>query len=259
MESNESVLLFLLTAVLIATIFSELARRKLSVDQIFMRSVLIILMCYLGTLFIFSKGHPYSFIYQKVYTSLNQIPQWISTQEELILKSWKIEPAQFEQWKQKASEISTHADSLTASFLKEKLLGYGIGLLILVLWLSTILLNLFGIQLTAHDLKRWKTPDHMIWAFILGFFFHEIQVPILTSISNNLLVIFAVIYFLQGLSIAAYYFSIKKFTSGQKALGYTLLVFFPLLTACFGFFDLWINFRGHMGKPTQKSVLKPKA
>ena len=259
LESNEGIILFFLTSVLIATVFSEMTRRNLKIDQIFIRSLLVLLFFYGISLFIFSKGHPYHFGYEKMNQSLTSLPQFLNAQEKTLLDTWKIDPLQLEQWKQKAQDISTHSDSLVTSFLRDNLIGYGVSGLLLILWASLIIINFLGIRITPFDLKKWKTPDHLVWLFVIVFFFYEISVPVLTPVSKNLFILLAVIYFLQGISIASYYFSYKKYARIQKTLGYSLLIFFPFLTACFGFFDLWANFRGHMGKQNQKPVLRPKA
>ncbi|HBQ21718.1 MAG: hypothetical protein A2Z91_03095 [Deltaproteobacteria bacterium GWA2_38_16] len=238
-------LFFLLFVILIAFVFSEISKKKLPIENLLIRSIGVLLICYTGILFFISKGHPYEYV-------LNVGNQYVSSLPHILEN--KNVPANLTQWKESLIELSKNAAPFTARFIQEKLVAYIICGLLLTLWLTIVILKNLHISVTSNDLSQWKAPDHLVWAFIATFLFSELTIPVLTPISKNILTILFVIYFLQGLSIATFYFSYKKYSRIQKSVGYILLSVFPFLTTCFGFFDLWINFRSHMGKPTRKTV-----
>ncbi len=122
---------------------------------------------------------------------------------------------------------------------------------------TVILLNLFflyrrfpdyrSLFLSSGDLKEWKSPEPLIWCFILsGFSFFLPGWGVLKILALNLFLVIAVFYFFQGLSIVAYYFHYKKVPFFLRSLAYALIVFeqiFTLFVVGLGLFDLWGDFR----------------
>lgn len=251
-------LIFLLTTPLVALLFCELSEFKLPADQLILRTTLLLVIFYSAVLGFVSKGHVYTFLHSHAVHALSSLPQILDHNIASFSSFQKLNPAQFDSLKEKLVTLTQSADALSATWIQEKLFGYGVSGILLTLWLATLVLRFFHLSLGREDLTQWKAPDHLIWFFIVSFFFNEITVPVFTPIARNIFTILLVVYFLQGVAIASFYFSHKKYSLFQKGLGYALLLLFPFLPASFGLFDLWINFRSHMGKQNKKPVLKPK-
>lgn len=100
---------------------------------------------------------------------------------------------------------------------------------------------------SSGDLREWKSPDPLIWYFILsGFFLFFPRWGMLKILALNLFLVIAVFYFFQGLAIVAYYFHCKKVPFFLRSLAYILIVFqqvFTLFVVGLGLFDLWGDFR----------------
>jgi len=96
------------------------------------------------------------------------------------------------------------------------------------------------------DLTRWRSPDRLVWGLLAAGFCTAFYSGGFSVIAWNLLILFAVAYFFQGLSIVAYFFKTWRVPRFLAILIYFLMVTqFPLavLIAITGLFDLWINFR----------------
>ncbi len=124
-------------------------------------------------------------------------------------------------------------------------------------FVTVILMNLFFLYrrfpdhhsffASSGDLREWKSPDPLIWYFILsGFFLFLPGWGMLKILALNLFLVIAVFYFFQGLAIVAYYFHRKKVPFFLRSLAYILIVFeqvFTLFVVGLGLFDLWGDFR----------------
>ncbi len=122
---------------------------------------------------------------------------------------------------------------------------------------TVILLNLFflyrrfpdyrSLLLSSGDLKEWRSPESLIWCFILsGFFLFLPGWEDLKTLALNLFLVITVFYFFQGLSIVAYYFHYKNIPFFLRSLAYVLIVFeqiFKIFVVGLGLFDLWGDFR----------------
>lgn len=101
------------------------------------------------------------------------------------------------------------------------------------------------------NFKEWRSPEPLIWCFILSGF--SLFLPAswgLNTLALNLLLISALFYFFQGLSIIAYFFHIKKVPIVLRSIGYVLIILEQLVTIFvvgLGLFDLWGDFR-HLNK-----------
>ncbi len=258
--SPTTFLIFLLTTPLVALLFCELSEHKFPTDQLILRTTVLLVILYGGVLGFVSKGNVYTFLHGNAVQYLHSLPQILEQNAASFSSLQKLNPSQFDHLKEKFIAIAQSANTLSATWIQEKLFGYVVSGILLTLWLAILLLRFFEVGTSAgrEDLTKWKTPDHLIWSFIISFFFNEIKVPVFTPIARNIFTILLVVYFLQGVAIAAFYFSHKNYGWLQKTLGYALLALFPFLPASFGLFDLWINFRSHIGKQNKKPVLKPK-
>jgi uncharacterized protein YybS (DUF2232 family) len=126
-----------------------------------------------------------------------------------------------------------------------------------VSFLLVILINLFLLYrrfpdrhsffVSAGDLKEWRSPEPLIWCFILsGFCLFLPGWQMLKAWALNLFIVIAVFYFFQGLAIVAYYFHHKRVPFFFRSLAYVLIIFeqiFTLLVVGLGLFDLWGDFR----------------
>jgi uncharacterized protein YybS (DUF2232 family) len=116
-------------------------------------------------------------------------------------------------------------------------------------------LNLMLLKKIAHRLPRqlffddftvFKNPDQLIWVLIAAGFALLVNNALVTKTALNILIVTMSLYFLQGLSVTAYFFKRLPVPGFLRILFYIMLVIQPYLTvavAAFGIFDLWCNFR----------------
>lgn len=98
----------------------------------------------------------------------------------------------------------------------------------------------------ASEPFRWELPEPLVWAFIGGGILYLTGLPWLQAIGLNGLFVMMGLYFLQGLSIAAFLFQRFHLPRFLATLSVLLLVFQPFLTlvvAGLGLFDVWFAFR----------------
>lgn len=120
--------------------------------------------------------------------------------------------------------------------------------------LSSQLLRRFGHtikSLTA--LRLWHCPDWLVWGFIVpsGLLVGDkilkvSQVHWLYVSLLNILVVVGFVYFIQGLSIASYYFHKAKAGKLAQVLFYLLVALnrdLWFVVALFGLLEVWIDFR----------------
>lgn len=94
-------------------------------------------------------------------------------------------------------------------------------------------------------LRRWKTPDWMIWPALLSGAFLLYEAPIASDIARNAIKPIVLIYFFHGMSILAFFLDSLRLRGPFRVFfyGLAILFFWPMVVG-FGFFDLWFNFRG---------------
>jgi uncharacterized protein YybS (DUF2232 family) len=93
---------------------------------------------------------------------------------------------------------------------------------------------------------RWELPEVLVWAFIGAGVLYLTGLPWLQPVGLNGLIILGSLYFVQGLSIAAFLFQRFQVPRVLAALSILLLVlqpFLALLVAGVGLFDVWFAFR----------------
>jgi len=93
---------------------------------------------------------------------------------------------------------------------------------------------------------RWELPEQLVWAFIGAGGLYLTGWPGLQAAGLNGLIVLLALYFLQGLSIAAFVFRRYQLPRTLGALSVVLLLFQPLLAlvvAGVGLFDIWFSFR----------------
>ena len=93
---------------------------------------------------------------------------------------------------------------------------------------------------------RWELPEFLVWAFIGAGILYLTGLPWPQAVGLNVLIILLGLYFLQGLSIAAFLFQRFHLPRLLAAMSVMLLLFQPFLTllvAGVGLFDVWFAFR----------------
>ena len=125
----------------------------------------------------------------------------------------------------------------------------GIGLVVLanVLLLCRRFPDKRAPWLSVANLREWNGPEQMVWGLIVcGFVLFIPGLELLHLFSANMLLVIAVLYFAQGLSIIAYFFHKNNVPRFLRAVTYVLIAFeqiFMLLVVGLGLFDLWGDFR----------------
>ncbi len=93
---------------------------------------------------------------------------------------------------------------------------------------------------------RWELPEPLVWVFIVSGVLFLTDMPWFRVAGLNGLIMLLGLYFLQGLSIAAFLFRRFQLPRVLATLSVILLVFqpfFTLLVAGLGLFDVWFAFR----------------
>jgi uncharacterized protein YybS (DUF2232 family) len=95
-------------------------------------------------------------------------------------------------------------------------------------------------------LSSWHASDHLVWGFIFSGILLMLPVAETKILGGNLLIVFMLLYFFQGLALIADYFKKRGVKTFWQVVSYILLLVWPLLgvvVALFGLFDIWIDFR----------------
>ncbi len=134
---------------------------------------------------------------------------------------------------------------------------------IFVIWLNIVVCKTVfyrdGFFAGLGPLGRWRLPFSFIWVAI-GFAFgllmdiYFFKSGSLKLIAINAFIVFAMIYFLQGLAILAFFTVRWALSPLTRIFLYLLLVLFFQFVSIFlvviGFFDSWFDFRRLTGKAT---------
>lgn len=93
---------------------------------------------------------------------------------------------------------------------------------------------------------KWELPESLVWVFIGSGLLYLTGLPWLMPAGLNGLILLLALYFLQGLSIAAFLYQKFQLPRFLVTLSVLLLVFQPflaLVVAGVGLFDVWFAFR----------------
>ncbi len=131
-----------------------------------------------------------------------------------------------------------------------------------VLWLNVqVGRRLFarsGLFANTGGFSQWELPFFFVWtiigwALLLLLDIYWLKVEFLKIIALNFFLVFALLYFFQGLAITSFYMQKWIFSPLIRLSFYlVLLIFFQpvsLLLMTFGFFDSWFDFRKLTPKP----------
>lgn len=103
-----------------------------------------------------------------------------------------------------------------------------------------------GIELKIAEFGDFKSPDYVIWLLIAAGFAMLAGNPVITTPALNVLVVLAVLYFLQGLAVISTIIRRQSFAGVLRVVLYMMLLIQPYmaaLVAALGIFDLWGDFR----------------
>lgn len=99
----------------------------------------------------------------------------------------------------------------------------------------------------APDFREWRAPEGLVWPFVAsGFLLLIPGAEGFRTAAVNVLLVMAVFYFFDGLSIVSYYFHHKRVPRVLRGLLYVAIIFEQILTiavVALGLFDLWGDFR----------------
>ena len=110
---------------------------------------------------------------------------------------------------------------------------------------------------TLEGLKRWKTPDALVWGVVASALMLLVPGGFFKVLGLNGMIVFTIIYFFQGIAILSFYFEKKKIPLAVRVLLYGMVVIqqiFIFVIAGIGFFDVWLNFRKIENNDTDKQM-----
>lgn len=101
-------------------------------------------------------------------------------------------------------------------------------------------------------LRKWRTPDWLIWPALLCGAFFVFELEPYSQIARNCVKPILVIYFFQGMSILAYFLDSLRLRGPIRVILYALGIMFlwPMVVS-FGFFDFWFNLRARKEPPVE--------
>ncbi|MFO1464457.1 MAG: DUF2232 domain-containing protein [bacterium] len=175
--------------------------------------------------------------------------------EQLLREITKTQPANEEmqtQW----GLLQEHAAGI-AYYAVRLLPAMVVNMVLFVTWLNVVAARrLFGGLRpwfpSLGALKGWRLPFAGVWmvivfAFLWIFDTYVLKVDWLKLAAMNAFIVFALVYFFQGLAIVAFYLNRWGLSPMIRLVLYSILILFfqPLsfLLVAFGFFDSWFNFR----------------
>lgn len=121
---------------------------------------------------------------------------------------------------------------------------------ILVTWLAMMLGNSIIFIRSGScpwpKYQLWQFPDRLIWIFITSAIIFIIPDGAISTIGANILLIFGLLYCIQGFSIVVYFFSKWKLPRAVRIIFYIMILFQSIGTAALlglGICNTWIDFR----------------
>ncbi|MFZ0659981.1 MAG: DUF2232 domain-containing protein [Candidatus Binataceae bacterium] len=96
------------------------------------------------------------------------------------------------------------------------------------------------------DLSKWSAPEWLIWGLIATGFGMLAPIRAISDIALNGFLLFAAVYFCQGLAIMGFYFQSLSVPVIVRGVIYFITIVQPVVAAVVcvaGVFDMWIDFR----------------
>ncbi len=115
-------------------------------------------------------------------------------------------------------------------------------------YLARALMRRWSAQLGSLSVEplRWELPEALVWAFIGAGILYLTGWSWFPALGLNVLLVLIGLYFLQGVSIAAFLFQrfhLPRFLVGLSVLLLLFQPFLALVVAGVGLFDVWFAFR----------------
>lgn len=123
---------------------------------------------------------------------------------------------------------------------------------IAVVVVDLAVLRRFAGVLRASDLRRWRSPDGLVWGLIGAGFASMFAPDAVRPVAMNVLLIVGVVYFLHGLSVVAFYVERVGFPRALRPLLFFFLVMQYVLAlgvTIVGLVDLWADLRRLRPRP----------
>jgi uncharacterized protein YybS (DUF2232 family) len=96
------------------------------------------------------------------------------------------------------------------------------------------------------DWGTWKAPERLVWLLIASGAAVLAPWESLDVIGLNILILCCLVYFFQGLSIATFFFRVKRIPRIMRGLFYLLILvqqYMVVFVVALGLFDIWVDFR----------------
>ena len=172
----------------------------------------------------------------------------------LILQSLKGTVDYYEKlgWDKEKIEFLKSAIPDMATVMLSLFPGMYLCSLIFTLFVNFLLVRFILMKFNASSsfqfqaLSSWMVSDHVIWGFIAASLFILAPLSILKVVGGNFLILFFLLYFLQGLALMADFFKRKKVPPAWQVFSYIFLLIWPLLgflVFMAGLSDIWADFR----------------
>jgi len=175
---------------------------------------------------------------------------------QIIREVTQVPPAN-EEMRPQWAFFQSHADSI-AQYMIGLMPAMVLNMVIFTVWLNIIVARrIFGgptaFFVSLGPLRCWRLPFFGVWLVIGSAFLwildsYVFHVEWLKIAALNVFLVFALIYFFQGLAIVSFYLSRWALSPMIRLLLYSLLILFfqplmSILLMAFGFFDSWFDFR----------------
>jgi uncharacterized protein YybS (DUF2232 family) len=113
--------------------------------------------------------------------------------------------------------------------------------------ISKPLFKLKGLKYPEYgNLDRWQAPDLMVWGVIIAGFALFLKISVIKLLAINALIVMAVIYVYNGLSIVIFLFNKYNVPRWARFGIYALILIQQMslaILSLMGLFDQWIDFR----------------
>jgi|GEM_PF-5391042 len=170
-----------------------------------------------------------AFLKEKAEFLLSQKKNEIPEETRLALEQLRDNPAQ-------------ELDTMPGMGLFTLLLLCTLPVVALIRWNPKGFLRRTGIP--RDFLRKWKSPEWMVWPALFCGAFHIFEVAVLSDLARNALIPILLIYFFHGMSILAFFLDSLRLRGPFRVVFYGAAILFLIpMVVSFGFFDLWFNFR----------------
>lgn len=119
----------------------------------------------------------------------------------------------------------------------------------LVAWINVVLARQLMVRWgwgnQEPPLYHWSAPEWFIFVVLATGFLLLLPVPMVRTVSMNLLVVWGLLYFCQGVAVVASWFQLFRVPVFLRVIGYLLMFLHPLLllVITLGLADIWVDFR----------------